>query len=97
MTSHTESERKETMKTFAAFIVALSFFAASAVHATTDVAHAPTDAGSATLASPAVLNSAELSDALLLPGNPFEVREPEQTAIFFWILIWICVETPHQC
>ena len=83
------------MKTFAAFIVALSFFAASAVHATTDIA--PTDAGSATLASPVVLNSAELSDALLLPGNPFEVREPEQTAIFFWILIWICVETPNQC
>ena len=78
------------MKTFAAFIVALSFFSATAVHATTD-------AGRTAAAPPAFPSIAEASDALRMPGDPAQARQPEQTA-FFWFIIWgiHCADHPDD-
>ena len=78
------------MKTIAAFVVALSFFSATAVHATTDASHA-------TVASPALPSIAEVSDALRLPGDPSQARQPEQTA-FIWFIIWgiHCADYPDD-
>ena len=75
------------MKTIAAFVVALSFFSATAVHATTDASHA-------TVALPSI---AEMSDALRLPGDPSQARQPEQTA-FIWFIIWgiHCADYPDD-
>ena len=78
------------MKTIAAFVVALSFFSATAVNATTDAAHA-------TVASPAIPSIAEISDALRFPGDPSQARQPEQTA-FIWFIIWAihCADYPDD-
>ena len=78
------------MKTFAAFIVALSLFSASAVHATTD-------AGRTAVALPAFPEIAEMSSALRLPGDPVQTRQPEQTA-FIWFIIWAihCADYPDD-
>ena len=65
------------MKTFAAFIAALSLASAVAAHATTDAGPAA--------APPASAQSAELTDAWLLPSDSDQVRQPENTALFFFM------------
>ena len=78
------------MKTIAAFVVALSFFSVTAAHATTDAGHA-------TVATPAFPSIAEISDALRFPGDPSQARQPEQTA-FIWFIIWgiHCADYPDD-
>ena len=68
------------MKTFAAFIVALSLFSATA-------GQAATDAGQAEAARPGFSDVAGISDALRLPGDPVQAGQPERTA-FLWLLVW---------
>lgn len=85
------------MKTLAAFIVALSLFSAVAAHAMTDVGPATNEVGHVADASPAFVNIAEFSDALLLPGASDQVREPEDTAFFWMLLIIMCVDRPGSC
>ena len=81
------------MKSIAAFIVALSLFSATAVQATTDAG----DASHATVASPALPSIAEISDALRLPGDSSQVRQPEQTAFIWWIIWGIhCADYPDD-
>ncbi len=65
------------MKTFAAFIAALSLASAVAAHATTDAGPAA--------APPASAQSAGLADAWLSPGDPDQVRQPENTALYFFM------------
>ena len=65
------------MKTFAAFIAAMSLASAVAAHATTD-------AGPAS-APPASEQSAGLTDAWLSPGDSDQVRQPENTALYFFM------------
>ena len=65
------------MKTFAAFIAAMSLASAVAAHATTD-------AGPASV-PPASAQSAGLADAWLSPGDSDQVRQPENTALYFFM------------
>ena len=80
------------MKTFTAFIVALSLFSAVAVHATTDAGPPTNEAGLATVASPAFMDSAVFSGELLLPGEPDQVRQPEDTAFIFFLWLIMCLD-----
>ena len=65
------------MKTFAAFIAALSLASAVAAHATNDAGPAA--------APPASAQSAGLTDAWLSPGDSDQVRQPENTALYFFM------------
>ena len=73
-----------TMKTFAAFIAAMSLASAVAAHATTDAGPATNGAWPAA-APPASEQSAGLTDAWLSPGDSDQVRQPENTALYFFM------------
>ena len=92
MKRNTEIGRIRTMKTLAAFIVALSLFSAVAVYATADTGPATYEAGPAAAASPVFMDGAEVPDAWLLPGGPDQVRQPEDTAFIFFLWLIMCLD-----